>query len=130
MFQTAFYAEAVMEEFPDLKIEDRWILRLDKESAEFDPWHVIGADAQKEDLEGFLHCLALVRALERSETRMRAITDARKAVKSARKLLEKQAQDRIECPKFKDYKGQRLTKCLPDGTQCAACSAKFKEMHP
>ena len=129
MFQTAFYAEAVMEEFPDLKIEDRWILRLDKESAEFDPWHVIGEEAQKEDLEGFLHCLALVRALERSETRMRAITDARKAVKSARKLLEKQAQDRIECPKFKDYAGKRLSKCLADGTQCVACSAKYKENH-
>jgi len=70
------------------------------------------------------------RALDATENRMRAITDARKAVKSARKLLEKQAQDRIECPKFKDYKGQRLTKCLPDGTQCQACAKLYKENHP
>jgi hypothetical protein len=60
---------------------------------------------------------------------MHAIVDARNAIRKARKLLEKQEQDRIACPKSKEYKGVRLTKCLPDGTQCAACSAKFKENH-
>jgi hypothetical protein len=131
LWQTAFYVAAHEEEFPEIgQIEDRWILRLDKETAEFDPWHAEGRDAQAEDLHGFLCCLAVCRALDATESRMHAIVDARKSVKSARKLLEKQAQDRIECPKFKDYKGQRLTKCLLDGTQCAACGAKFKEMHP
>jgi hypothetical protein len=118
------------EEFPEIgQIEDRWILRLDKETAEFDPWHAEGRDAQEEDTHGFLCCLAVCRALDATESRMRAITDARKAVKSARKLLEKQAQDRIECPKFKDYAGKRLSKCLADGTQCAACAKLYKEMH-
>jgi hypothetical protein len=130
LLQAAFYVSAVMEEFPELLIEDRWILRLDKDDATFDSWRATGRDAQAEDLHGFLCCLAVCRALDATETRMRAITDARKAVKSARKLLEKQAQDRIECPKFKDYAGKRLSKCLADGTQCAACSAKFKENHP
>jgi hypothetical protein len=131
LFQTAFYVAAHEEEFPEIGlIQDRWVNRLDKETAEFDPWHAAGRDAQAEDLHGFLCCLAVCRALDATENRMRAITDARKAVESARKLLEKQAQDRIECPKFKDYAGKRLSKCLADGTQCAACSAKYKENHP
>ncbi len=83
-----------------------------------------------EDLDGFLCCLSVCRALDRTEKRMHAIVDARNAIRKARKLLEKQEQDKIECPKFKDYKGQKLTKCLPSGEQCAACDAKFKEMHP
>jgi hypothetical protein len=131
LFQTAFYIAAHEEEFPEIGlIEDRWVNRLDKETAEFDPWHAEGREAQAEDLHGFLCCLAVCRALDVTESRMRAITDARKAVKSARKLLEKQAQDRIECPKFKDYLGKRLSKCFADGSQCQACSTKYKENHP
>ena len=130
LWQTSCYVMCHEEEFPEIgQIEDRWILRLDKETAEFDPWHAEGRDAQAEDLHGFLCCLAVCRALDATEKRMHTIVDARKAVKSARKLLEKQAQDRIECPKFKDYAGKRLSKCLADGTQCVACSAKYKENH-
>ena len=130
LWQTAFYVAAHEEEFPEIgQIEDRWILRLDKDDASFDPWHAEGREAQAEDLEGFLCCLALVRALERTETRMHAIVDARNAIRKARKLLEKQEQDRIACPKSKEYKGVRLTKCLPDGTQCAACAKLYKENH-
>jgi hypothetical protein len=61
---------------------------------------------------------------------MHAIVDARKAIKSARKALEKIERDKIECPKFKDYRGQRMTKCLSDGTQCQACAKLYKENHP
>ena len=96
LWQTAFYVAAHEEEFPEIgQIKDRWILRLDKDDASFDPWHAEGREAQAEDLEGFLCCLALVRALERTETRMHAIVDARNAIRKARKLLEKQEQDRI-----------------------------------
>ena len=130
LLQAAFYVSAVMEEFPELLIEDRWILRLDKDDATFDSWRAAGRDAQAEDLHGFLCCLAVCRALDATEKRMHAITDARKAVKSARKLLEKQAQDRIECPKFKDYAGKRLSKCFADGSQCQACAKLYKENHP
>jgi len=130
LWQTSCYVMCHEEEFPEIgQIEDRWILRLDKDDASFDPWHAEGREAQAEDLEGFLCCLALVRALERTETRMRAIVDARNAIRKARKLLEKQEQDRIACPKSKEYKGVRLTKCLPDGTQCAACAKLYTENH-
>ena len=67
------------------------------------------------------------RAFDSTEKRMHAIVDARNAIRKARKLLEKQEQDRIACPKFKEYKGVRLTKCLPDGTQCEACSTSSRK---
>ena len=125
LWQTAFYVAAHEEEFPEIgQIEDRWILRLDKDDASFDPWHAEGREAQAEDLEGFLCCLALVRALERTETRMHAIVDARKAIKSARKALEKIERDKINCGR-KDYKGVRTVKCLPSGEMCEACKGIY-----
>ena len=47
LWQTAFYVAAHEEEFPEIgQIEDRWILRLDKDDASFDPWHAEGREAQ------------------------------------------------------------------------------------
>jgi hypothetical protein len=129
LLQAAFYCQAIEEEFPELPVEDRWILRLDKENAEFDAWHAAGSDAQAEDLNGFLCCLNVVRALAVTEKRMAIIVDARKALAAVRKAEEKLERDRIACPKSSDYKGSRLTKCLADGTQCEACSRKYQEKH-
>lgn len=39
------------------------------------------------------------------------------------------AQDRVACPKSQGYKGVRLTKCLPDGSQCEACKKIWDEKH-
>lgn len=128
LLQTSFYVEAWHEQFPEQPIAGRWVVILDKETGACNPWYF--ADSQETDFAAFKHCLALVRALRKVEAPLDAIVDARKAVKSARKLLEKQAQDRIECPKFKDYRGQRMTKCLSDGTQCQACAKLYKENHP
>ena len=68
------------------------------------------------------------RALDRTEKRMHAIVDARNAIRKARKLLEKQEQDRIACPKSKDYKGVRLTKCLPGRQAVCRVQREFKEI--
>ena len=127
LLQTSFYVEAWHEQFPEQPIVGRWIVILDKETGACNPWYF--PDSQEADFKAFEHCLALVRALRVVEAPLDAIVDARNAIRKARKLLEKQEQDRIACPKSKEYKGVRLTKCLPDGTQCAACSAKFKENH-
>ena len=55
---------------------------------------------------------------------MRAIVDARKAMKSARKALEKIERDKINCGR-KDYKGVRTVKCLPSGEMCEACKGIY-----
>jgi hypothetical protein len=38
--------------------------------------------------------------------------------------------DKVRCPKADDYKGSRMTKCLPDGSQCAACAQLYLDKHP
>jgi hypothetical protein len=129
LWQSALYSAATVEEFPDLQVEDRWVLRLDKEDASFDPWHAAGREAQAEDLHGFVCCLGVVRALEATQKRIDAVLDIRKQIKADAKAVEKLAQDKIRCPKADEYKGVRLTKCLPDGGQCEACKKKFEEKH-
>jgi hypothetical protein len=129
LWQAALYADASMEEFPELKIVDRWILRLDKDDASFEPWHAAGDEAQAEDLHGFLCCLATVRALDKTQARIDAIVDVKKAMRAEQKALDKLARDRIECPKAKDYQGVRRTKCLPDGSQCQACKKIWEDKH-
>ena len=125
LFQTAFYVAAHEEEFPEIGlIQDRWVNRLDKDDASFDPWHAEGREAQAEDLDGFLCCLSVCRALDRTEKRMHAIVDARNAIRKARKVLEKQEQDKINCGR-KDYKGVRTVKCLTSGEMCEACKGIY-----
>jgi hypothetical protein len=121
LFQGSIYVAATEEEFPELVILDRWILRLDKENATFDPWHAAGREAQAEDLHGFLCCLDLTRALDVTQARVDAVLDVRKQIKAEARAVEKLASDKIRCPKADDYKGVRMTKCLADGAQCLAC---------
>jgi hypothetical protein len=129
LWQAALYVAASIEEFPELAIVDRWILRLDKEDASFDPWHAAGSEAQAEDLHGFLCCLGVCRALDVTQKRVDDMLDIRKAIRAEAKALDKLERDKIECPKSKDYQGVRRTKCLPDGTQCEACKRVWEEKH-
>jgi hypothetical protein len=133
LWQTAFYSAAHEEEFKNYEygqIQDRWVLRLDKETGEFDPWHAPGREAQAEDLHGFLCCLNLCRALDATEKRIASMLEVKRETRAAKKALDKLARDRVECPKAKDYQGVRLTKCLPDGNQCDTCNKKYLDKHP
>ena len=72
LWQAASYRKAKMEEFPDLKIEDVFILRLGKseeEAGKFEPWHAT-AEESEEDFQGFLACLTLTRVVDSVEERM------------------------------------------------------------
>lgn len=98
LFQTAAYEAFDEEEFPDVQIEDRWILRLGKDDGIFDPWHLTAEDF-KEDFEGYLACLHLYRIFHSIEERMKAqkgtIKAAKKAAREAAKELAK-AQEKAE----------------------------------
>ena len=129
LWQGSLYVCAVEEEFPELgPIVDRWILRLDKEDASFDPWHAAGREAQAEDLHGFVCCLDLVRALDVTQARIDAIHDARKLVKDERKAKAKEEQMKKNCGN-KAYKGIRKPVCN-NGNPCEACLEKYADMHP
>jgi hypothetical protein len=130
LWQASLYVEATEEEFPELgTIVDRWILRLDKEDASFDPWHAEGREAQAQDLHGFLCCLDMTRAYDVTQGRIDAILDVKRELRAEQKALDKLARDRVECPKAKDYKGVRKTACLPSGEQCESCKRTYDDRH-
>jgi hypothetical protein len=97
LFQTAGYKHAKMEEYPNLNIEDTWILRLGKseeEAGKFEPWHM-SPEEHDEDFAGFLACLALTRLVDKVSERMKAQKSGIRAVKKEQretaKALKKEA---------------------------------------
>lgn len=128
LLQAGFY-QCGIEEEDGVEIQDRWILRLDKETAEFDPWFAPGREAYKQDLDAFLKTLDMIRAVSVVEDRLADIKGVRKAARIAKEKAEREARDKIACPKSAEYKGSRLSKCLPDGSQCLTCAARYAEKH-
>jgi hypothetical protein len=127
--QTGLYTAAWERECPDLPIEDRFILRLDKETAAFEPWHLEGRELQEQDFKAYCDALYCFRSSRAVEARMNVIRDQRRAVEREQKKAAKEAKHREACPKSKDYKGARKTECFEDGTQCEACAKKYQEAH-
>lgn len=134
--QTAAYLYAFNEEIgyedglDTLFARDRWVIRLDKESGEFDPWH-LGVETQAEDFQAYLDCLDLNKSVEIVESRIKARAEGIRAeVKAekveAKKLKDesiailkaetkaKKKQERVEALRLdcgKKYTGQRKPKC-------------------
>lgn len=108
LFQTASYQHAKQEE-SGLKIEDRWVLRLGKneeEAGKFEPWYM-GPEDFKQDLDGFLACLALVHLVDAVNDRMKDQKQIRKALKKAVKETEKaaaKAQEKLDKARAKAAK--------------------------
>ncbi len=88
LYQTAAYQGFFMEEFPDKKVVDRWVIRLGKEDAEFDPWY-LPAETFETDFNGFLTCLSLRRTVDIVEERMKACKKAKRVAKKEARDLEK-----------------------------------------
>ena len=98
LWQAASYKKAKTEEFPNLNIEDIWILRLGKseeEAGRFEPWHQ-SVDSYEEDFQGFLACLNLTRLVDSVEERMKtqkgSIRAIRKEQKETAKMLAKEQE--------------------------------------
>lgn len=125
--QANFYWKAKVEEFPLTKFDGVVILRLGKDDAsEFEPWFNFGDEAHERHLAFFKRALDLKLSVEQTEQEMRDVKEVRKE-----KLRQAKAEaEKIRCPKADDYKGSRMSKCLPDGSQCQACSAIYKSKHP
>lgn len=125
LLQTAAYQFAYEEEH-EVKVADRWIIRLGKDDGEFDPWHVEAEDFD-EDFGGFLITLALHRRVRDLKARIKAKQNFIKAELKARAKAEREAAYRIRCPKAEGYKGKRKSKCFEDGTQCEACRTIYEQ---
>jgi hypothetical protein len=98
LFQVCAYKHAKLEEYPNLPIEDIWILRLGKseeEAGKFEPWHMT-PDEYEEDFKGFLACLTLTRLVDSVEERMKhqkgAIRSIKKQQRETAKALAKEQE--------------------------------------
>lgn len=127
LLQTAAYMNAYMEEFPDQQIVDRWVIRLGKEDAKFDPWHVYGSDYE-EDLDAFLDTLHLSRSLEVVKDRMKERHNVAKAIIKEEKRIAKEVALAVACKRSAQYMGIRKPKCN-GGNPCQTCLAKYQERH-
>lgn len=122
LLQTAAYEFAYEEETRE-DVVDRWIIRLGKEDAEFDPWH-LEADQFPEDYAAFCSALDLHRAVNDLKDRIKGRKDVVKAEKKARAQAEKEAALKIKCKSAERYKGIRPPQCN-SGNPCQACLEKY-----
>jgi hypothetical protein len=124
ILQTAAYMQAYEEETGE-QVEDIWIIRLGKEDAEFEAWHV---DSQLATLGwiAFLRALELSRSMADLNRAMEDSKDHRKAAKKAEKKATKEADLKVACKGAKTYKGVRRPKCN-GGNPCETCLKKYAD---
>jgi hypothetical protein len=121
--QVAAYKKAWQEEFK-AHIEDCWVIKLGKEDGDFQTWHIEAEDFDR-DFEGYLVCLELTRTMRDLKGIIKESEDAVKEQAREAKRAEKETAKRLACPKSKTYKGSKISQCMPDGTQCAACASIY-----
>jgi hypothetical protein len=125
LYQTAAYEGFYQEEFPDQKIEDRWVIRLGKEDADFDPWYLPGS-TYEEDFNGFLACLALKRIVISVEERMKIHKRTIRELKKESRNLEKNKQLMVKCKNADKYQGIRKPRCN-SGHPCETCVKTYED---
>lgn len=91
-YQTAAYQFAHIEEFPDLYIPDRWIMRLGKEEGDFEAWY-LPDEYFEADFEAFLAALQLYRSLDEIEGRRRV---DKRAFTAFIRAVKKQEREQAE----------------------------------
>lgn len=134
MGQMALYRKAKCEEAEfcgqPIKYDGSVLLRIGKDDlSEFEPFFVFGDGEYEKHLALFKRSLDLKESVDEVDAWMKGIRDEVREKEKAAKAEAKLAEHRIRCPKADDYKGKRMTKCLPDGSQCQACKLKYEEQH-
>jgi hypothetical protein len=105
-FQTAAYKYAREEEFPDLHIDGRRLLRLGKEDGAFESMYCPNEDFEA-DMDAFIGCLMMYNRLRHLELEVRYDKQVAKAKKDAEKALLKKAKPprktKVKQAVVKDY---------------------------
>ena len=128
LLQTAAYQHAHEEETGET-IEDRWVIRLGKEDAELDPWHVEGRELYEIDFRGFVRALALSRSVAEITDRIDEVTAIKKAAKHAVLAAAKAAANQLACPVSEEYKGvRRKAGCNGTEVLCKKCEETWNSV--
>ena len=124
LLQTAAYLRAYHEETKE-RVTDRFIIRLDKQTAEFEVWHLTD-DVYQQDFQAFREALELTRSMTAIKERVQTMKDGRKAVRKAERKAKKLIDSAKQCKGSARYKGIRQPKCN-NGSPCEACTKKFAD---
>ena len=124
LFQMAIYRAGL--NLIDLElIDDAFLMRLDKETADFEVWHAEGA-ALDMFLKGFVNALELSRSMDDAEDWISQMKEQDKVLA----LAEKTERLHRACAESEEYKGMRQKKnCRGIDRVCDTCTAKFLEKH-
>lgn len=127
LLQTAAYQNAYSEEH-GVFITHRWVIRLGKEEAQFEPWHIDSLTDHRMDFEAFRDALALTRSIKAVKLRLKDIEDEAKALRKEAKKKATEAALTLQCKGFTKYQGKRKPACNK-GNPCLACIRKYEETH-
>jgi hypothetical protein len=125
LMQTAAYQHSYEEETGEV-VDDRWIIRLGKDDAKFEAWH-LESDTYEDDWNAFLQALQLVRAFDKIENRLIDLKDIYRKGKKAKNKEEKEISLKLKCKTAHKYKGQRVPNCN-GGNPCEYCLNKYNEV--
>jgi hypothetical protein len=125
LFQTAAYEEAYEEETGE-HVKDRWVVRLGKDDAQFEAWH-LGPETYKDDWKAFLYCLKLRRAVDVVENRTKEFKDMVRGEKRAAKKKARAVAESVKCKASDRYKGTRKPTCN-GGAGCEFCTKKYGQV--
>lgn len=128
LFQEAAYRGAYLEEHPDEIIEDGWVIRLGKDDASFNPWHIWDADEFEMYYYGFLNARKWYSSMEYAEEQVDIKNERILSLREAEKERIKQEQYKVKCKSADKYKGVRYPVCN-EGHPCETCLKKYTEKH-
>jgi hypothetical protein len=126
--QAACYQQAIEEETGD-KIIDRWVIRLGKDDAEFDPWR-FGPETFDYFFQFFLRALDLYKIVHKVDDIVSEFKADRTKVKRALAKEIRDAEYAVKCLDADEYKGVRKKKCNGTDYPCEACAKKYLDNHP
>jgi hypothetical protein len=125
VLQVASYKQAYQEETGE-QIEDCFLIKLNKDDAEFTVWHM-GPETFEDDWAAFKSLLDAYRAMQIVTERMTEQKEEHRVWKKRQKEAEKSEIYKVACPKSGTYKGVRKTKCNGTQESCQACAKKYEE---
>jgi hypothetical protein len=125
LLQTAAYSQAYEEESA-VTVSDRWIIRLGKEEAEVETWH-LGPGTFETDWKAFETALNLVRSIKVLETRIKDRKDGLRAALKVEKDAARATKVLAEGVRKAEAKAERVRKRLELATAKKESALKSKE---
>jgi len=124
VFQVAAYWGAFREEMEQTP-DDAWIIRLGKDDAEFDPWHIPDTQELEAYYYGFLNARRWFSSVESAKEIVMGKKEELREARKAERAVAKLEKAKKACAYAKNYKAIRKPKC-----GCESCISRWNDLHP